>query len=76
LEEYGDEKRWFLVVLAIIAIMSLLLLAGCVAGPNPALGVADTAGENLRLLGRGSGMALFHLLPLLFHLFTKNVNVL
>ena len=68
------KKRWFLVVLAITAILSLLLLAGCVAGPNPALGVADTAGKTY---GFWSGLWHGFISPVTFiiSLFTKNVNV-
>jgi len=61
------KKRWFLVVLAIIAIMSLLLLAGVLAGPNPALGVADTAGKNLRLLVGALAWLYFTCYLYLFH---------
>ena len=69
------KKRGFLVgFLVVLAIVSLLLLSSCVAGPNPALGIADTAGKTY---GFWSGLWHGIISPVTFiiSLFTKNVNI-
>ena len=68
------KKRWFPVVLTILAIVSVLVLASCVPGPNPGAGVVDAAGKTY---GFWSGLWHGIISPVTFiiSLFTKNVNV-
>lgn len=65
-------KRYLFV--GIVAIVAMLLLAGCAAGPNPSVHLLDTAGKTA-----GFWMGLWHgvISPVTFiiSLFTKNVNL-
>ena len=65
------KKRLFFVILAIAA---MLLLAGCAAGANPAIHVADAAGKTA---GFWSGLWHGVISPVTFiiSLFSKNVNI-
>ena len=65
------KKRLLFVFLAILA---MLLLAGCVAGPNPGVGVVDAAGKTY---GFWSGLWHGIISPVTFFisLFTTNVNI-
>lgn len=65
------KKRLFVLLLAILA---MLLLAGCAAGPNPVVHVLDAAGKTA---GFWSGLWHGIISPVTFFisLFTNNVNV-
>ena len=67
------NKHW-LMVFVVLAVISLLLLVSCVAGPNPAAGVVDAAGKTY---GFWSGLWHGIISPVTFiiSLFTKNVNI-
>lgn len=58
----------------LLAAVCIFLLAGCVAGPNAAAGIADTAGKTY---GFWSGLWHGIISPVTFiiSLFTKNVNL-
>jgi hypothetical protein len=68
------KKQYLLVILAITAIMAMLLLAGCAAGPNPTLNTVDAAGKTA-----GFWWGLWHgvISPVTFiiSLFNKHVNI-
>ena len=68
------KKQWLLVILVIVAIMVMLLLAGCAAGPNPTLGAVDAAGKTA---GFWSGLWHGVISPVTFiiSLFNKHVNI-
>ena len=68
------KKQWLLVILAIMAIMAMLLLAGCAAGPNPTLNTVDAAGKTA---GFWSGLWHGVISPVTFiiSLFNKHVNI-
>ena len=65
------NKRLFIVSMAILAI---LLLAGCAAGPSPSIDVLDTEGKSA-----GFWLGLWHgvISPITFiiSLFSDNVNI-
>ena len=68
------KKQWLLVILVIVAIMVMLLLAGCAAGPNPTLNTVDAAGKTA---GFWSGLWHGVISPVTFiiSLFNKHVNI-
>ena len=68
------KKQWLLVILVIAAIMVMLLLAGCAAGPNPTLNAIDAAGKTA---GFWSGLWHGVISPVTFiiSLFNKHVNI-
>jgi hypothetical protein len=68
------KKRLLAGVLVILAVLSLLLVASCVAGPNTASGVVDAAGKTY---GFWSGLWHGIITPVTFiiSLFTDNVNI-
>ena len=68
------KKQWLLVILIIAAIMVMLLLAGCAAGPNPTLNAVDAAGKTA---GFWSGLWHGVISPVTFiiSLFNKHVNI-
>jgi uncharacterized membrane protein len=65
-------KKYLLI--GLVAILCVVLLSSCVAGPNPAAGVVDAAGKTY---GFWSGLWHGIISPVTFiiSLFTKNVNL-
>jgi hypothetical protein len=65
-------KKWIL--FAVLAIAAVVLLAGCAAGPNGSVQVADAAGKTY---GFWSGLWHGIISPVTFiiSLFTRNVNL-